>query len=155
MLRYVLLTYWLLAGLAGPAHAQTAALSASLVPENSAAGAPASTAAAVPAAPTIYLAAEQMPAFPGGDAALLRFMASRLSYPSQALEHSISGKVHVSFTVDSEGRLRDPRVVKGLGYGLDEEAIRLLRLMPWWNPGRIQGQPVWVAVTMPIVFRAL
>ena len=50
---------------------------------------------------------------------------------------------------------RKPRVVRGLGAGLDEEALRLVRLMPWWQPGKIHGPPVWVSVTMPIVFRAL
>ena len=147
MIRYVLLTYGLLAaGL--PARAQLAALLA--LPEDTVAERP-----AAPAAPTVYLTAEEMPGFPGGEAALLKFLSSRLQYPAAALDRSLSGKVHVTFTVDREGHLLDPRVVKGLGFGLDEEAIRLVRLMPWWTPGRIQGQPVSVRVTMPIVFRAL
>ena len=63
--------------------------------------------------------------------------------------------MHVTFTVDPEGRLHDPRAVRGLGHGLDDEALRLVRLMPWGTPGKVHGQPMWVSVTMPIVFRAL
>ena len=107
------------------------------------------------ALPTVYFAADELPAFPGGDGAMLRFLSSRLNYPAAALERNVSGKVYIAFVVDGEGRLHDPRVVRGLGFGLDEEALRLVRLMPWWNPGKIQGQPVWVSMTLPIVFRAL
>ena len=115
----------------------------------------AEAAASRPAPITVYFTAEEMPKFPGGDAAMLKFLTSRLNYPAAALDRGLSGKVHVTFTVDPEGHLHDPRVVRSLGFGLDEEAIRLVRLMPWWTPGKIQGQPVWVTVTMPIVFRAL
>jgi protein TonB len=107
------------------------------------------------AAPTVYFVADEMPQFPGGSAAMLKFMGSRLNYPTAALDRNVSGKVYVTFTVDPEGRLHDPHVVRGLGSGLDEEALRLVRLMPWWNPGKLKGQPVWVALTLPITFRAL
>lgn len=111
--------------------------------------------AAAPAAPTVYFTAEELPTFPGGDAAMLKFLSSRLNYPAAALDRHLSGKVYLTFVVDPAGHLHDPHVVRGLGAGLDEEALRLVRLMPWWNPGKIHGQPVWVSVTMPIVFRAL
>ena len=107
------------------------------------------------AVPTIYFTADEMPTFPGGDAALLKFLSSKLNYPAAALDRHLSGKVYLTFTVDPEGHLHDPRVVRGLGSGLDEEALRLVRLMPWWNPGKIQGRPVWVSLTLPITFRAL
>jgi protein TonB len=107
------------------------------------------------AAPLVYHAADEMPDFPGGATALAKFLRAKISYPAAALNHGTSGKVHVSFVVDEQGRLLDPKVVKGLGFGLDEEALRLVRIMPWWTPGRIQGQPVRVAYTLPIVFRAL
>ncbi|GAB3572559.1 energy transducer TonB [Hymenobacter daeguensis] len=110
---------------------------------------------ATAAAPTVYFTAEELPTFPGGDAALLKFLSSRLNYPAAALDRHLSGKVYLTFVVDPEGHLHDPHVVRGLGAGLDEEALRLVRLMPWWNPGKVHGQPVWVSVTMPIVFRAL
>jgi protein TonB len=110
---------------------------------------------ATTAAPTIYFTAEELPTFPGGDAAMLKFLSSRLNYPAAALDRHLSGKVYLTFVVDPDGHLHDPHVVRGLGAGLDEEALRLVRLMPWWNPGKVHGQPVWVSVTMPIVFRAL
>lgn len=110
---------------------------------------------AAPAVPTIYFTAEEMPAFPGGNAAMLAFLGRKINYPAVALDRQVSGKVHVAFVVDADGHLRDPQVVRGLGYGLDEEALRLVRIMPWWTPGRINGQPVWVRVTLPIVFRTL
>ncbi|RYU79571.1 energy transducer TonB [Hymenobacter persicinus] len=115
-------------------------------------GAP--TTAPVPA-PVVYHAADEMPSFPGGEAAFAKFLRAKINYPAEALNHGASGKVHVSFVVDETGRILDAKVVKGLGFGLDEEALRLVRIMPWWKPGRIGGQPVRVAYTMPIVFRAL
>ena len=108
-----------------------------------------------PATPAIYLTADEMPAFPGGAAALSEFYKKYLNYPEAALNRSVSGKVYVTFVVDDKGRLHDPRVVKGLGSGLDEEAVRLVRLMPWWVPGKLHGAPVWVSLTIPISFRVL
>ena len=135
--------------LAGPVAAQTA----SILPVGQAEG-DHSPAPAL-AAPTVYFAADEMPAFPGGTAAMLAFMSHKINYPAQALDRQLSGKVHVTFVVDPEGHLHEPHVVRGLGYGLDEEALRLVRIMPWWTPGRVKGQPVWVSVTLPIVFRVL
>jgi protein TonB len=147
----MLCRFALVAGLIATASGLARAQTASVAVPAPAEGRP----AAAPAAPTIYFIAEEMPAFPGGDAALVKFLSSKVKYPAAALDRSLSGKVHVTFTVDPAGHLHDPRVVRGLGSGLDEEALRLVRLMPWWTPGRVHGQPVWVSVTMPIVFRAL
>ena len=156
MLRYFTLACGLVAATAGVAGAQTASVAALEQAEagQGAAAAPAAVAAA-PSAPTVYFAADEMPAFPGGDAALVKFLGSKLNYPAAALDRNLSGKVYLTFTVDPEGHLHDPRVVRGLGAGLDEEALRLVRLMPGWMPGRVKSQPVWVTMTMPIVFRAL
>jgi len=150
MLRY-LFCAGLLAVAAGPGWAQTASIAA--LPADG--GAQIVPVVSLAAAPAIYFTADEMPAFPGGDAALLKFLSSRLNYPTVALDKRLSGKVFITFTVDPEGHLHDPRVARGLGSGLDEEALRLVRLMPWWIPGKIQGQPVWVTLTMPITFRAL
>lgn len=157
---HLLLAVGLAALAACPAHAQAQAPTASVaalkqVEEGAVRPVPASAPVPSAAAPVIYFAADEPPRFPGGDAALLKFLTSKLKYPAAALDRSLSGKVHVAFTVDPEGHLHDPRVVRGLGAGLDEEALRLVRIMPWWTPGTIQGRPVWVSVTMPIVFRAL
>ena len=139
--------------LAGGATAQTASVLA--VAQSDGGHAPAAPSAVAPAAPTVYFAADEMPAFPGGTAAMLTFLSRKINYPAAALDRSVSGKVHVAFVIDPEGHLHEPHVVRGLGYGLDEEALRLVRIMPWWTPGRVKGQPVWVSVTLPIVFRAL
>ncbi|WP_460504242.1 energy transducer TonB, partial [Hymenobacter agri] len=66
------------------------------------------------AAPTIYFTAEEMPAFPGGNAAMLAFLGRKINYPAAALDRQVSGKVHVAFVVDADGHLRDPQVVRGL-----------------------------------------
>ena len=155
MLRY-LLSAGLLVVAASQTRAQTASFIASVPADGGVQVAPAVSPAAAPAAlPTVYFTADEMPAFPGGDAALLKFLSGRLNYPTAALDKRLSGKVFITFTVDPAGHLHNPQVVRGLGSGLDEEALRLVRLMPWWTPGKIQGQPVWVTLTMPIVFRAL
>ena len=156
MLRH-LLSAGLLAVAAGPVWSQTASI---VVPPTADSGggqaAPLALPPVAPAAlPSVYFTADEMPAFPGGDAALLKFLSGRLNYPTAALDKRLSGKVFITFTVDPEGHLHNPRVVRGLGSGLDEEALRLVRLMPWWSPGKIQGHSVWVTLTMPIVFRAL
>ena len=148
MLRHFMPVVGLMLATGGLARAQIASVEVLTRSEGGAA-------AAAPAAPTIYFTAEEMPAFPGGDAALVKFLSGKVQYPAAALDRGLSGKVHVTFTVDPEGHLHAPRVVRGLGHGLDEEALRLVRLMPWWTPGKVHGQPVWVSVTMPIVFRAL
>jgi protein TonB len=151
MFHYFTLVCVLVVATAGEARGQSASVAAvpSTASERAGAEPPA------PAAPAVYFAADEMPTFVGGDAALLKFLRSKLNYPVAALDRNLSGKVYLTFTVDPEGRLHNPRVVRGLGFGLDEEALRLVRLMPWWNPGKINGQPVWVTITMPIAFRAL
>ncbi len=154
MLQYLVSASVLLMAVAGRASGQTASVApAAEAYEPSGVTSPA--APPVPAAAAVYFTADEMPAFPGGDAALVKFLGSKLNYPAAALDRNLSGKVYLTFTVDPEGRLHNPRVVRGLGSGLDEEALRLVRLMPWWNPGKINGQPVWVTLTMPITFRAL
>jgi protein TonB len=151
MLRVFIIASGLIAVLTGVAHAQMASTDALPQSDNDYTTA----AASAPTAPTVYFTADEMPAFPGGDAAMLKFLSSRLNYPAAALDRSLSGKVYVTFTIDPEGHLHNPHVVRGLGSGLDEEALRLVRLMPWWTPGKIHGQPVWVNMTLPIIFRAL
>ena len=152
MLRGSILVCGLMAS-AALAAAQTASVAAIAQADGGQAAVAAPT--ATPAAPPVYFMADEMPAFPGGNAAMLAFFGRKINYPAAALDHQVSGRVHVAFVVDPEGHLHDPHVVRGLGYGLDEEALRLVRIMPWWTPGRINGQAVWVRVTLPIGFRAL
>jgi protein TonB len=103
--------------------------------------------------PVPFGSIEVNPEFPGGMAAWAKFMQKNLSYPNQALEAGISGKVYVSFVVEKDGHLTDIKVVRGVGYGLDDEAIRVLKLAPAWKPGIQNGRPVRVAYTMPFSFQ--
>ncbi len=113
-----------------------------------------SAAAPAPAAvPEVLTYADEMPVFPGGDAAFHQYLAQKIEYPAEAKRRNLSGTVYVRFVVDEQGRVRDAEVAKGCGNGFDEEALRLVRLMPWWTPGRQAGQPVRVARTLPIIFR--
>ena len=96
---------------------------------------------------------EIMPAFPGGEAAWSKFLQKNLRYTQQAIDAGISGKVFISFVVEKDGHLSDITVDRGVGYGLDEESVRVLKLVPPWKPGIQNGRPVRVRYTMPISFQ--
>ncbi len=96
--------------------------------------------------------ADEMPAYPGGEAALHRYLTQKTVYPAAAYQRGLSGTVVLQFVVDEQGRLLDPVVVKSTNAEFNAEALRLVRLMPWWTPGRQQGQPVRVRSTLPIQF---
>jgi len=97
---------------------------------------------------------EVMPAFPGGEAAWQKFLQKHLRYPPQAIDAGISGKVFISFIVETDGHLTDITLVRGVGYGLDDEAIRVLNIAPKWTPGIQNGHKVRVRYTMPFNFQA-
>jgi protein TonB len=96
--------------------------------------------------------ADVMPEFPGGDTARVAFLQSQVVYPPMAKRAGISGKVHVGFTVRKDGSITDIKVMRKVGGGLDEEAIRAVEAMPKWNPGFHQGRPVSVSFVMPVTF---
>ncbi len=100
----------------------------------------------------IFTVVEEQPAYPGGDEARLKFLQENIVYPQVAKESNISGTVYVSFVVDSKGRVTDIKVLRGIGGGCDEEAIRVIKLMPNWHAGKQAGKPVRVQFTMPIKF---
>lgn len=100
----------------------------------------------------IFTVVEEMPGFPGGEESRLKFLQDNIQYPQVAKESGISGTVYVSFVVDSKGKVTDVKVLRGIGGGCDEEAIRVIRLMPHWHPGKQAGKPVRVQFTMPIRF---
>lgn len=106
-----------------------------------------------PPAPAFLLTAEVMPEFLGGQEALQRYMQKNLRYPPQALRNNIDGRVYISFTVQADGSIADVQVLKGLGYGTDEEAARVVKNMPAWKPGQQNKHAVSVRYTMPITFR--
>ena len=107
--------------------------------------------ASASAAPFIYV--EAMPTFVGGEEALRKYLQHNLHYPPEALRSGIAGKVFVSFVVSATGTITDVEVVKGLGYGTDAEAKRVISAMPAWTPGRQNHRAVAVRYTLPITFR--
>lgn len=106
-----------------------------------------------PAVTGPYIVVEKMPEFAGGMEALTRYLRSHLRYPSAALAAQAEGRVFVSFVVQADGTIADITVPKGLGYGLDEEAQRVVRQMPAWTPGQQSHHAVPVRFTLPITFR--
>ena len=113
--------------------------------------------AAAPAAvrpDSIYAYTDVRPRFVGGDAALTAYVRRTLRYPPQALSRKVAGKVFVTFVLSAAGRVQDVHVSRGLGFGLDDEALRVVWLMPPWEPALVQGQPVRVVCTLPISFSA-
>ncbi|QNH61888.1 energy transducer TonB [Hymenobacter sediminicola] len=109
------------------------------------------TKSATPPAP--FITAEVMPQFVGGNEALMKYMQKHLKYPPLALRNNIEGKVFISFTVQADGSIADVQVLKGLGFGTDEEAIRVVKSMPSWVPGQQNKRSVAVRYNMPITFR--
>jgi protein TonB len=99
-----------------------------------------------------YRYVEQMPEFPGGDAARINFFNKNLKYPPMARESGIQGTVYLTFVVSKTGQISNVQVVRGIGGGCDEEAIRVLKSMPNWIPGRQNGKPVPVQFSLPLRF---
>lgn len=100
----------------------------------------------------IYEQVEEMPSFPGGSNALLSFIAANLKYPVVAQENGIQGRVIVKFVVDKDGRITDVEITRSVDPTLDKEAMRIVKAMPKWKPGKLKGNCVRVKYTIPIVF---
>ncbi len=99
-----------------------------------------------------FVTVEQQPVFPGGMDGLRNFLGKNLNYPRQAAAAGVSGRVYVSFVVNTDGSLTDVQVLKGIGFGCDEEARRVVSSMPRWQPGRQSGRAVRVKFNLPISF---
>ncbi|MBD2755001.1 energy transducer TonB [Spirosoma validum] len=100
----------------------------------------------------VFILVEQQPEFPGGMDALRTFLNNNLKYPRAATSAGISGRVFISFVVNTDGSLTDLQVLKGIGFGCDEEAIRVMQKMPHWRPGKQSGRAVRVKFNLPISF---
>lgn len=100
----------------------------------------------------IFLVVESMPAFPGGEDSLASYLERNLRYPDEARESGIQGNVYVTFVVNRDGSIADARLLRGIGGGCNEEALRLINAMPKWTPGTQRGQPVRVQYNLPIKF---
>ncbi len=102
--------------------------------------------------PPILTIVEKMPVFPGGEQELFNYLNKNIKYPAIARENGIQGRVFVTFVVDAEGKVKDAKILRGLGSGLDDEALRVVRNMPAWKPGMQNGRVVQVQYNLPIVF---
>lgn len=100
----------------------------------------------------IFTVVESMPSFPGGDKARIRFLNENIEYPTMARESGIQGRVYVTFVVERNGMVTDVKILRGIGGGCDDEAIRVVKAMPKWIPGKQRGKPVRVQFTLPIKF---
>ena len=100
----------------------------------------------------IFMVVESMPEYPGGEAALYKYLAENIKYPQMAKESGIQGRVFVTFVVERDGRVTDVRVLRGIGGGCDEEAIRVVENMPKWTPGKQRGKSVRVQYNLPVKF---
>jgi TonB family protein len=100
----------------------------------------------------VYIVVEEMPEFPGGELALRDFMASTVKYPADAVKENIQGKVFVTFVVKADGTVGDAKIARGAHPLLDDEAIRVVNLLPVWKPGRQKGEAVSVSYTVPVKF---
>ncbi len=101
----------------------------------------------------VFSFVEQSPSFPGGEAALMDFLRKNIKYPPIARENGVEGRVLISFVVDKNGNIKDITVKRGIGSGCDEEAIRVVKMMPDWKPGKQNGKSVNVMYNLPISFK--
>lgn len=96
---------------------------------------------------------EELPEFSGGRKAFLKYLKTNLKYPKEARKLGVEGKVYIEFTVEKDGSLSNIKVLKGIGFGCDKEALRVMRNSPKWKPGSIKGEIQRVKMSVPIIFR--
>ena len=101
----------------------------------------------------VFTVVEQMPMFPGGDAALMSYLANNIHYPTVAAENGVQGRVVVGFVVERDGSITDVRILRGVDPSLDREAMRVVKSMPRWTPGKQNGSAVRVKYQVPVAFR--
>ncbi len=101
----------------------------------------------------VFTAVEQMPTFPGGDAELMKYLSSHINYPPMAMENNIQGRVIVQFVVTKTGKVGEVKVVRSVDRDLDREAVRVVKSLPDFIPGKMNGQPVNVWYTLPVTFK--
>ena len=101
----------------------------------------------------IFKVVEVMPEFPGGAAKMMEYIQKNMKYPMMARESDIQGRVFVNFVVEPDGSISNVAVIRGIGGGCDEEAVRVVESMPKWNPGKQRGTAVRCAFTVPIIFK--
>ena len=102
---------------------------------------------------SVYDVVEQMPSFPGGISGLRTYLNQNIRYPAEAQENCVQGRVVVSFVVEKDGHISDVTVLRSVDPSLDKEAVRVIRNMPRWTPGKQGGEPVRVRYNVPVSFR--
>ena len=105
-----------------------------------------------PAEQQVFTVVEENPAFPGGETALYQYLATSIKYPGEARQLGIQGRVFVNFVIEPDGLVTNVRVLRGIGGGCDEEAVRVVKAMPKWTAGKQRGIPVRVSYNLPIRF---
>ena len=101
----------------------------------------------------IFQIVEEMPSFPGGEGKLMEYVAKNIKYPQIARETGIQGRVFVGFVVEPDGSISNVKLLRGIGGGCDEEAIRVVKSLPRWKPGKNQGKAVRVSYQIPVFFK--
>jgi len=101
----------------------------------------------------IFISVEKMPEFPGGEEKLYKYLRDNLKYPDMAAQQNIQGKVYVQFVVEKDGSIANPKVLRDIGGGCGDEALRVVRAMPKWNPGIQRTKKVRVQYTLPVNFQ--
>ena len=101
----------------------------------------------------VYDVVEVMPQYPGGQIAMLKYIMENIKYPKQIMEEGIQGRVTVSFIVEKDGRVSNVRLLRSVQPSLDKEAIRVVKSMPKWTPGKQNGKPVRVRFNVPVMFK--
>ena len=101
----------------------------------------------------IFKVVEEMPEFPGGAAKMMEYIQKNIKYPMMARESDIQGRVFVNFVVEPDGSITNVTVMRGIGGGCDEEALRVVQSMPNWKPGKQRGSAVRCSFTVPIIFK--
>lgn len=101
----------------------------------------------------IFQIVEEMPSFPGGEQKLLEYVAKNTKYPQIARESGIQGRVFIGFVVETDGSISNVKVLRGIGGGCDEEAVRVIKSLPKWKPGKQRGKAVRVSYQIPVNFK--
>lgn len=101
----------------------------------------------------VFRAVEQMPRFPGGEPALMKYLSTHINYPTMAMENNVQGRVVVQFVVTKTGKIGEVKVVRSVDRDLDKEAVRVCKTLPDFIPGKMNGQAVNVWYTLPVMFK--
>lgn len=101
----------------------------------------------------VYQMVDEMPKFPGGEQKLMEYIAKNITYPQEARDKGIEGRVFIGMVIEKDGSVSNVKVLRGIGGGCDEEAVRVIKALPKWTPGKMKGEPVPVSYQIPINFK--